>query len=177
MVDIDYLESMALESADACRTIMATNGELIPMLLIRVQGELHHLQLPVSLLQMMNSPEGKGILFGMIAAIVEHNAADLAIWMAEAWECKFNEETKKRLSMPELERLAARGSLWLVENGFATRSEALSISAQTRERVVSITIPFMRFPGMPVLLGEQDVVHMAQRDIDGCNIQFFRGAA
>lgn len=108
-------------------------------------------KLPKWAMDGMNSGEFKDFLFGTIRDWVRRHKCDGVIMASDMWVTAMTEEGSKH-PIEEWKSKVDRGFVTLVKMGWATRREAIGVTAQSPTEVLLITQFYQRLPS--VQLGE-----------------------
>jgi hypothetical protein len=174
MTKTEALEVWTLAAADYCKTTLSHTGDWIPTLWVFEDGQFIQHELPEELRPLMNSVEGKTLLFDTIKEAVREHRPDFAIWCAEAWITEIPKDRIKHLDKAQLHWALRHGSEWLIAHDFGKRIEVLNAVGQTPERVCSITIPIIRAES-GIEFGNTHVQHMSQEEMPSdVNLKFFQ---
>ena len=137
-------------------------------------GRIQKLPLPESINPGLNDGAFKSRFFGVMRLYMERTGATAVVFGHDSWVGLPTEKQERmaREDPQELCRIASGSSFDELEaRGFVTRSEALTVTVQDRERALVLTQPYDRAPrkGRPdhILWGDRNERITAQSDFSG----------
>lgn len=141
-----------------------------PYAYVVMDDQLSQIQVPS-----MPTRDHKQLFFDFLASLGMILKPDAIGFGGEAWICDIAPDKLRGMSQPEQMRILGMGSAWLVEHGFSSRFESISISAQDRYSAYFVTLPFTRIEGK-VTYGEEKrrLVPQANLDLSEFGMKFYR---
>ena len=131
---------------------------------------------PMWHLPLLRTPAEKWAYFDSLAERAEREKPLMIAFGGEAWVMKIAQEKMRWTSPDEREELLRRGTTWLVEHGYGTRSEVISITVQNIDQAYFLDVPFRRVEHGAVVW--QKPVHRTifQAELDAATnaIKFYR---
>jgi hypothetical protein len=119
----------------------ADNQDMPIVLAFGLSENLMISELPQAANVFLSNTKGKDIIAAMVKDIISKLQADLVIMATDSWSA---EVTPAGLLHPA--EMLNMGTAEMVERGWATRSEAISVVAQDRDTVYSLVQTYERDP-------------------------------
>lgn len=95
-------------------------------------------------LPLLRNPAEKWAYFDLLAERAEQEQPSMIAFGGEAWVMEIAREKMRWTTPDERRELLSRGTTWLAENGFGTRREVISITAQNIDQAYFLDVPFRR---------------------------------
>lgn len=156
------LEAEANRLIIGAKYALELQNEFRPVFLFHGGGKWRSLPMPKGTEQVLNSGAAKREIFGFCRRMVQEAGCDGVIFATDAWQMKLTPEAIKL----DWKQHVDSGFAKLVEMGWATREETITITAQSQDDVLIIAQPYRRMnSGIQLLTSRR--VWCPQNDFKG----------
>lgn len=141
----EELRALAESGLSEARRELETTGQAKPLFLFRVRGELVRHKMEEQFLDLMNDDDAKQAIFDMLREFRRVGDADGTVMVVDSWIGRLTDKFRREIeSAPDAHRraeeiLGHKSVTQLAKEGWATRHEALCVTAQTATHVFVLT--------------------------------------
>lgn len=167
MTDLKKLADVALNRTRESLTRTRSGGFVF--LLGFADGSMRTENLPDAVVAvLMGFDAGKEVLFGAMRKYAERENAEAVVFACESWVSKSTPAGSGYSREQWTELCRKHNAEELMRMGLVTRTEAISVTAQTADRVVTIMQPFRRdASGFVYSFAEPDVLDTTTHNMAG----------
>jgi hypothetical protein len=168
VVTRDELTTEARRLIVSAKASLELSREFEPVFMTHLpSGRWKVLKIEGNLGRFLNDGNAKRVFFDAIRYANKRAHADACIIATDSWYAKATPEGEKHIPTGEYRREIDAGFAKLLELGWATRQEAIQITAQTEADVLLITQAYQRLDGGKIQMLKAETRWFPQADFAG----------